>query len=199
MDTGGGALLIAGAIGYLLGPIPFGLLLTRSAGTVDVRSIGSGNIGATNVLRTGRKDLAATTLVLDGLKGAVAVLLAFHFWGRDPALAAAFGAFLGHIFPVWLGFKGGKGVATFFGSLLGFYWVAGLIFAAIWLGMAALFRYSSASALVASVVSPLVLLLLGRPHGAAVFLAMAVVLWWMHRANISRLMTGTEGRIGQKA
>jgi acyl phosphate:glycerol-3-phosphate acyltransferase len=191
--------LAACGLGYLLGSIPFGLLLTRLAGTTDIRSIGSGNIGATNVLRTGRKDLAAATLLLDGLKGTAAVLIAGRLWGPDAALGAACGAFAGHILPVWLRFRGGKGVATFLGCLLGVFWPAGIIFAALWLAMAFLFRYSSASALVASLASPLVLVLFGRSQAAAVFLGLALVLWWMHRANIGRLMAGTEGRIGQKA
>jgi acyl phosphate:glycerol-3-phosphate acyltransferase len=186
-------------IGYLLGSIPFGLILTRLAGTTDIRSIGSGNIGATNVLRTGRKDLAAATLICDGLKGTAAVLIASRLWGADPALAAACGAFAGHVFPVWLGFRGGKGVATFLGCLIGVCWPAALIFAVLWIGMAYLFRYSSASALTASLLSPLALVLLGQPRAAVVFLVLALLLWWMHRANIERLMAGTEGKIGQKA
>ena len=186
-------------LGYLLGSIPFGLLLTRTAGTTDIRTIGSGNIGATNVLRTGRKDLAAATLVLDGLKGTVAVLIASHVWGPDAGLAAACGAFAGHVLPVWLRFQGGKGVATFLGCLFGVFWPAGLVFAALWLGMAALFRFSSASALVASLISPAVLLLFGQAHAAAVFVFLAACLWWFHRANIGRLLSGTEGKIGQKA
>ena len=199
MEAAVGPMLWAVVLGYLLGSIPFGLLLTRLAGTTDIRSIGSGNIGATNVLRTGRKDLAAATLLLDGLKGTAAVLIATRLWGSDAALAAACGAFAGHILPVWLRFRGGKGVATFLGCLFGVFWPAGLIFAAVWLAMALLFRYSSASALVASLLSPLALLLLGQPRPALVFLILAVALWWMHRANIGRLMSGTEGRIGQKA
>jgi acyl phosphate:glycerol-3-phosphate acyltransferase len=186
-------------LGYLLGSIPFGLLLTRAAGLGDIRTIGSGNIGATNVLRTGRKDLAAATLICDGLKGTAAVLIASRMWEPDFALPAACGAFAGHIFPVWLGFKGGKGVATFLGCLIGVCWPAALIFAVLWIGMAVLFRYSSASALAASLLSPLALLLLGQPRAAVVFLVLALLLWWMHRANIGRLMAGTEGKIGQKA
>ncbi len=192
-------LIAAAVLGYLLGSIPFGLLLTRFAGTTDIRTIGSGNIGATNVLRTGRKDLAAATLLLDGLKGTAAVLIAARLWGADASLAAACGAFAGHILPVWLRFRGGKGVATFLGCLLGVFWPAGLVFAAVWLAMALLFRYSSASALVASLLSPAALLLFGQTRPAVVFLVLAVVLWWMHRANIARLRAGTEGRIGHKA
>ena len=192
-------LLFALIVGYLLGSIPFGLILTRLAGTTDIRSIGSGNIGATNVLRTGRKYLAAATLLLDGLKGTAAVLIAARLWGPDAALAGACGAFVGHILPVWLRFRGGKGVATFLGCLFGVFWPAGLIFAAAWLAMAVLFRFSSASALTASLLTPLVLLLFHHPAPALVFLVLAVALWWMHRANIGRLLAGTEGRIGQKA
>lgn len=200
MEGGGfGQMALAAVLGYGLGSIPFGLLLTRLAGTTDIRSIGSGNIGATNVLRTGRKDLAAATLLLDGLKGTAAVLIALRLWGPDPALAAACGAFVGHICPVWLRFRGGKGVATFLGCLLGVAWPVGLLFAALWIAMAMLFRYSSASALLASLLSPFALLLFGQPRAALVFFVLAAVLWWMHRANIGRLMTGTEGRIGQKA
>jgi acyl phosphate:glycerol-3-phosphate acyltransferase len=190
-------LILALLFGYLLGSIPFGLLITRIAGTQDIRTIGSGNIGATNVLRTGRKGLAAATLFGDALKGTIAVLVLAQ-WGQQAALAGAIGAFLGHVFPAWLGFKGGKGVATFLGTLLGVAWPAGLAFAAIWLGCAALFRYSSLSALIASAASPLVLLGLGRADAALIFAMLAVVLFWKHRENIGRLRTGTEGRIGAK-
>lgn len=192
-------LALALALGYGLGSIPFGLILTRAGGTVDIRSIGSGNIGATNVLRTGRKDLAAATLLLDGLKGTVAVLIGAALGGDDAGLAGAVGAFLGHIFPVWLGFRGGKGVATFLGCLLAAAWPAGLVFALVWLAVAAASRYSSASALAASLATPLVLAALGRSHAAVVFTAMACLLWFMHRANLARLLAGTEGRIGKKA
>lgn len=192
------SLFLALLLGYLLGSIPFGLVLTKLAGTQDIRSIGSGNIGATNVLRTGRKGLAAATLALDGLKATVAILIAGAMWNRDAAMAAAAGAFLGHIFPVWLGFRGGKGVATFLGCLLGLAWPVALLFAAVWLGVAFATRYSSASALAASVASPAALAALGRPREAALFAALAALLWFMHRANISRLLSGTEGKIGQK-
>src|SRR6476469_9455530 len=185
------------AFGYALGSIPFGLILTRLAGTQDIRTIGSGNIGATNVLRTGRKGLAAATLLGDALKGTVAVLLAGRF-GPEAALATAVGAFLGHIAPVWLGFKGGKGVATFLGALFGVAWPAGLVFAAIWLATAKLSRYSSVSALAASFATPLALFVMGMPSAALVFAALAVALWWKHSANIARLLAGTEGRIGAK-
>ena len=190
------------AFGYLLGSIPFGLILTRAAGTQDIRSIGSGNIGATNVLRTGRKGLAAATLLGDALKGTAAVAIAWR-WGRQPALAAAAGAFVGHIAPVWLGFKGGKGVATFLGGLIGLGftavgWAPALAFAGLWLLCAFLTKYSSASALLASAAAPLVMLLVGQPLGAAVYAALAAALWWKHAANIQRLLAGTEGRIGGK-
>ena len=191
-------LLLALLLGYLLGSIPFGLVLTRLAGTQDIRSIGSGNIGATNVLRTGRKGLAAATLALDGLKATAAVLIAGALWNRDAAMAAGAGALLGHVFPVWLGFKGGKGVATFLGCLLGLAWPVALIFAAVWLAVAFATRYSSASALAASVASPLALALMGRWKEAALFAGLAALLWFMHRENISRLLSGTEGKIGQK-
>ena len=182
--------------GYLLGSIPFGLILTRAAGGPDVRTIGSGNIGATNVLRTGRKGLAAATLICDMLKGTLAVLVAAHFAGHDPALAAGLGAFIGHLFPVWLKFKGGKGVATYIGVLLGLVWPAALIFGAMWIAVAWASRYSSLAALVASALTPLVLWLLGEPGPAVLYLALTAALWIMHRANISRLMAGTEGKIG---
>ncbi len=184
-------------LGYLCGSVPFGLLLTRIAGTRDIRTIGSGNIGATNVLRTGRKDLAAATLVLDGLKGTVAVLIAAHLWDHGAALAAAAGAFAGHVFPAWLKFRGGKGVATYLGCLIGVYWPAGLIFALFWLGIAYTTRYSSLSALIASLVSPAALLMAGLPAAASVFLLLTIALWLTHRANIARLLNRTEGKIGQ--
>jgi glycerol-3-phosphate acyltransferase PlsY len=192
--------LCALVFGYLCGSIPFGLLLTRWAGTQDLRAIGSGNIGATNVLRTGRKDLAAATLVLDALKGTFAVLAASFAFGPWAALAAAVGAFLGHLFPVWLGFKGGKGVATFLGCLIGVAWPAALVFAAAWLIVAFLTRYSSAAALTASFAAPIALaVVFGQPQAAAVFAALAIVLWIKHRANIERLMKGTETKIGGKS
>jgi glycerol-3-phosphate acyltransferase PlsY len=185
-------------LGYALGSIPFGLLITRTAGTVDIRTIGSQNIGATNVLRTGRKDLAAATLLCDALKATAAILIASAI-ARDAGIAAALGAFLGHIFPVWLRFKGGKGVATYIGCLLGLFWPVALIFIAFWLGTAYLTRYSSASALVASLASPIALWGFGRPTEALVFAGMTALLWFMHRQNISRLMAGTEGKIGRSA
>jgi glycerol-3-phosphate acyltransferase PlsY len=192
--------LLSLAFGYLCGSVPFGLLLTRLAGTADLRAIGSGNIGATNVLRTGRKDLAAATLVLDALKGTVAVATAFWLFGEGAALAAAAGAFFGHLFPVWIHFRGGKGVATFLGCLIGIAWPAALVFAAAWLAVAAVTRYSSAAALAGSVLAPLALYFwLGRPAAALVFAALAALLWFKHRANLDRLAHGTETRIGQRS
>ncbi|MGB8157212.1 MAG: glycerol-3-phosphate 1-O-acyltransferase PlsY [Pseudolabrys sp.] len=190
--------VFAFAFGYLLGSIPFGLLLTRAAGAPDIRSIGSGNIGATNVLRTGRKWLAAITLFCDMFKGTVAVLVARHF-GTDAALAASLGAFVGHLFPVWLRFRGGKGVATYIGVLIGLYWPAALAFCIIWLSIAAASRYSSLAALIASALTPLGLWAFNRPNIAALFLVLTAALWVMHRENIARLLNGTEGKIGAKA
>ena len=190
---------IAFVFGYLCGSIPFGVILTRLAGAPDVRSIGSGNIGATNVLRTGRKALAAATLLGDMLKGTFAVVIANWLMGSEAAMAAALGAFLGHLFPVWLRFRGGKGVATFIGLLLGFgLWIAFLAFAVLWLGIAALTRYSSLAALIATAATPAVLWWTGDMAHAALFLALAALLWIMHRGNIARLIAGTEGKIGKK-
>jgi acyl phosphate:glycerol-3-phosphate acyltransferase len=170
-------------------------LLTRVAGGPDIRAIGSGNIGATNVLRTGHKGLAAATLLCDALKGTIAVLIAAHF-GTAAALIAGLGAFLGHLFPVWLKFKGGKGVATYIGVLIGLYWPSALLFCGMWLAVAAMFRYSSLAALIASALTPLGLWLFDLPNVAAVFLLLTVLLWVMHRENIARLFNGTEGKIG---
>ncbi len=189
--------LLALVFGYLLGSIPFGLLLTRMAGLGDVRSIGSGNIGATNVLRTGNKGLAAATLLLDMLKGTTAVLIAARY-GSEMAVWAGLGAFLGHLFPVWLGFKGGKGVATYIGVLLGLMWQAALLFLAIWIVVAVALRYSSLSALVACTVVPIALYFMGRPDLALLFAVLSVIVFIKHRANIARLMAGTEGKIGAK-
>ncbi|MBZ9677776.1 glycerol-3-phosphate 1-O-acyltransferase PlsY [Mesorhizobium sp. ES1-1] len=191
------SLILALAFGYLLGSIPFGLLLTRAAGLGDVRSIGSGNIGATNVLRTGNKGLAAATLLLDALKGTAAVLIAGHF-GPDLAIWAGFGAFVGHLFPVWLGFKGGKGVATYLGVLVGLAWQVALIFAVVWLAVALLFRFSSLAALAAAVIVPIALYFLDTPDIAVLFVAMSVIVFIKHHANISRLLAGSEGKIGAK-
>lgn len=184
------------AFGYLLGSIPFGVLITRMAGMGDIRKVGSGNIGATNVLRTGRKSLAAATLLGDGLKGTVAVLIA-AMWGPNTAILAGLGAFLGHLFPVWLGFKGGKGVATYIGVLIGLDWRAAAAFALIWLAMAVAFRFSSLSALVASAATPLVLWWLGEGQMAELAFLLTALLWWKHRENIHRLMRGQESKIGK--
>ncbi|WP_245448057.1 glycerol-3-phosphate 1-O-acyltransferase PlsY [Neorhizobium sp. T6_25] len=190
--------LAALVFGYLLGSIPFGLILTRAAGLGDIRSIGSGNIGATNVLRTGNKKLAAATLLLDALKATVAALVAWYLFGKEAGLLAGFAAFMGHLFPVWLGFKGGKGVATYIGTLLGVApWMV-LVFAAIWLGVARISKYSSLSALVATLVIPVVLWFLNEPKIALVLAVMTAISWWKHEENIKRLIAGTESRIGQK-
>jgi glycerol-3-phosphate acyltransferase PlsY len=189
--------VLAVLFGYLLGSIPFGLLITRIAGLGDVRRIGSGNIGATNVLRTGRKGLAALTLLLDALKGTAAVLIAGRY-GTDLAIIAGFFAFLGHLFPIWIGFKGGKGVATYVGVLTGLMWKVALVFAAVWLGMAFLFRYSSLAALSAAVAVPVALVFMGYVDFAIVFALMSIIVFIKHRANISRLIAGTESRIGAK-
>jgi glycerol-3-phosphate acyltransferase PlsY len=186
------------AFGYLLGSIPFGLILTKLAGTQDIRTIGSKNIGATNVLRTGRKGLAAATLLCDILKGTAAVLIAYRFFGQDLAILAGLGAFLGHLFPIWLRFRGGKGVATYLGVLIAFAWQAALAFAAIWILVAAVTRYSSLSALIASLSMPVVLWWLDYRQEAQLFLLLTALVWIMHRANIARLWRGTEGKIGQK-
>jgi glycerol-3-phosphate acyltransferase PlsY len=182
--------------GYLLGSIPFGMVLMRLAGGPDLRGIGSGNIGATNVLRTGNKPLAAATLLGDMLKGTVAVLAAGYFAGPDSALAAGLGAFLGHLFPVWLKFKGGKGVATYIGLLLGLFWQGALIFCGVWLAVAAATRYSSLAALAASAVTPVVMWFWGVENTALLFLLLSSLLWIMHRGNIARLLAGREGKIG---
>jgi len=185
-------------LGYLLGSIPFGLILTQIAGLGDIRAIGSGNIGATNVLRTGRKDIAAATLLGDGLKGTVAVLVGAFLGGPTAAIVAGLGAFLGHLFPVWLRFKGGKGVATYIGILAGLYWPAALLFGLVWAGMAALTRFSSASALAASLVTPFVLFFFADQPVAVLFVALTAILWWRHADNIRRLVAGTETKIGEK-
>jgi acyl phosphate:glycerol-3-phosphate acyltransferase len=193
------ALLIpAFVLGYLLGSIPFGLLLTRLAGTQDLRTIGSGNIGATNVLRTGRKSLAAATLIGDMLKGTVAVIIGGYFGGPNAAMLAALGAFLGHLFPVWLKFKGGKGVATYLGVLLGLFWPGALVFAVLWLATAFTSRYSSLSALVAAFVTPIFLWWFGYAALASLFAVLTLLLFYTHRENIKRLQAGTEGKIGAK-
>jgi acyl phosphate:glycerol-3-phosphate acyltransferase len=184
--------------GYLCGSVPFGVVITRLAGMQDIRTVGSGNIGATNVLRTGRKALAAATLLGDMLKGTAAVLVVLYLSGRDHALAAGLGAFLGHLFPVWLRFRGGKGVATYIGILLGLAWPAALAFCAIWLAVAAITRYSSLSALIASLATPPVLWAMGSSREALLFALLTIILWTTHRENIARLLQGTEGKIRQK-
>ncbi len=184
------------AFGYLLGSIPFGLIFTRLAGAGDIRAVGSGNIGATNVLRTGRKGLAAATLVADALKSTAAVLIAYHFYGQNLAIIAALGALLGHVFPVWLRFRGGKGVATYIGLLLGLVWPFAFAFGAIWLAVAALTRYSSFAALIASAVTPALLWWNRDLQEAQLFVLLSAVLWFAHRGNILRLLRGEESRIG---
>jgi glycerol-3-phosphate acyltransferase PlsY len=190
---------VALVIGYLCGSVPFGLILTKLAGTQDLRSIGSGNIGATNVLRTGRKGLAAATLVLDALKGTAAVVIGGYIAGPNAAMLAGLGAFLGHLFPVWLKFRGGKGVAVYIGILLGLFWPAAVVFCLIWLATALTTRYSSLSALVASFITPLFLWWFGHLALASLSAVLTLLLFFMHRENIKRLQSGKEGRIGEKA
>jgi acyl phosphate:glycerol-3-phosphate acyltransferase len=192
--------LLAGLLlGYLLGSIPFGLLLTKLAGLGDIRTMGSGNIGATNVLRTGNKWIAAATLLGDLLKGTVAVLLADYCLGEDASLAAGLGAFLGHIFPVWLRFKGGKGAATYVGVALALAWPAALVFALFWLVTALLFRRSSLAGLVASFATPFAMFAFHGTHAALLFALMTAILWIKHTGNIERLMAGTEPKIGTRS
>jgi len=192
-------IITALVLGYLFGSIPFGLLLTRLAGTRDLREIGSGNIGATNVLRTGRKGLAAATLLLDALKGTFAVVIGGYMAGPNGAFVGALGAFLGHLFPLWLGFKGGKGVATYIGVLIGLMWPAALAFCAVWLVVALVTRYSSAAALIASLAMPPLLWYYSQPALAILFAGLTLLLWIMHRSNITKLMSGTESKIGARA
>ncbi len=193
------AILILAALGgYLFGSVPFGLVLTRLAGLGDIREIGSGNIGATNVLRTGRKDLAAATLVLDAGKAGIAAAVFAALFGTTAGLVAGAFAFAGHCFPVWLGFKGGKGVATFVGTMLVVYWPVGLAVIGTWLGMAAIFRISSLSALMAALVAPLAAYLFGRPDVAIMAGVLTALIYWLHRANIERILKGEEPRIGDK-
>ncbi|MGK6318527.1 glycerol-3-phosphate 1-O-acyltransferase PlsY [Sphingomonas sp. DT-204] len=182
-------------LGYLLGSIPFGVLLTRLAGAGDLRQIGSGNIGATNVLRTGRKGLAAATLLLDALKGFAAVWIVHLIWSGDELLAAA-GAFIGHCYPVWLGFKGGKGVATLMGIVLALYWPCGLVYALVWLGLLAALRISSVAGMAAAVSAPVGAAVFGRFDEVFLLIALALIVLWKHRDNIDRLLSGTEPRIG---
>jgi glycerol-3-phosphate acyltransferase PlsY len=190
--------IYAALLGYLLGAIPFGLLLTRMAGLGDIRSIGSGSIGTTNVLRTGNKGLAAATLILDAGKAAAAVLLAGYFWGELAAMVAGVFAFLGHCFPVWLGFKGGKGVATFIGILLALFWPVGLIFCAVWLLIAFAQKMSSLAGLTAAVTAPLFAYSFSGTPLAFTSALIALILIFQHRANIGRLLAGTEPKIGSE-
>src|SRR3954452_15244033 len=183
---------VAFVLGYLLGSIPFGLILTKLAGTQDLRSIGSGNIGATNVLRTGRKGLAAATLLCDMLKGTAAVLIAGYVGGPDAAMLAGLAAFLGHLFPVWLNFRGGKGVAVYIGVLIGLFWPAAVVFCVLWLATAFTTRFSSLSALIAAFVTPLFLWWFGHPALSSLFVIMTMLLFYAHRENIKRLQAGTE-------
>ena len=191
-------LVAAFLFGYLFGSIPFGMVLTKLAGTEDLRSIGSGNIGATNVLRTGRKGLAAATLLGDALKGTLAVVIMGYYGGPDAAMLAGLGAFLGHLYPVWLKFNGGKGVATYIGVLIGLFWPAAVLFCVVWLATAFTTRYSSLSALVAAFVTPLFLWWFGHPALALLFVVLTLLLFYKHSENIKRLQAGTEGRIGAK-
>ena len=184
-------------LGYLLGSIPFGVLLTRWAGAGDLRQIGSGNIGATNVLRTGRKGLAAATLLLDMLKAVAAILLARSIWPGHEALAAA-GAFVGHCYPVWLKFKGGKGVATLMGIALALYWPIGLVYAVVWLGLLATLRISSVAGMTAAVSAPVSAAVFGRFDEVFLLIGLALIVLWKHRENIDRLFAGTEPRVGKK-
>ena len=189
--------MIAGLLlGYLLGSIPFGLLLTKASGGGDIRNIGSGNIGATNVLRTGRKGLAALTLLLDLLKGFVAVFIATHYLPGGAAFAAA-GAFFGHLYPVWLGFKGGKGVATYAGIMFGLFWQGGVVYAIAWIGALLIFRISSLAGLLAALCAPIAAAYFGRYDLVALLGACTLIVFWKHRTNIENLMDGTEPRIGK--
>jgi glycerol-3-phosphate acyltransferase PlsY len=190
--------IFAAALGYFLGSIPFGLVVTKLAGTQDIRTIGSGNIGATNVLRTGRKGLAAATLILDALKGTIAVIIAGSVGGPYAAMIAGLFAFLGHLFPVWLGFKGGKGVAVYIGIMLGLFWPAAVVFCLAWLACAFASRYSSFSALTASAITPIFLWWAKATPLAILATMLTLLLWFMHRENIQRLLKGTEGKIGAK-
>ena len=187
------------AFGYLLGSIPFGVILTRLARAGDLRSIGSGNIGATNVLRTGRKGLAAATLAGDALKGTIAVLIVAALDAGELPLVAGLGAFLGHLYPVWLKFRGGKGVATYIGVLIALAWPVAIAFCIVWLAIAGLTRYSSVAALAASAATPVLLAFTSDPRTTLLFIFLTLLLWLRHHGNIARLVAGTEGKIGQKS
>jgi glycerol-3-phosphate acyltransferase PlsY len=199
ITTSPGMLALVALLAYLLGSIPFGVIVTRALGLGDLRQIGSGNIGATNVLRTGNKGAAAATLILDGAKGAVAVLIARGFAGEDAAQLAGLAAFLGHLFPVWLGFKGGKGVATFLGTLLALAWPVGVAACVTWLAAAFATRISSMGAITACVLSGLWAILLGHREVVGLVLVLAALVVVRHAANIRRILAGTEPRIGKKA
>ena len=188
--------LLSLLLGYLLGSVPFGVLVTRAAGAGDLRSIGSGNIGATNVLRTGRKGLAALTLILDMLKGTAAVLIVRALWPGVEEIAAI-GALLGHLWPVWLGFRGGKGVATLLGVMIGLYWPSALIYAAVWIACLALTRYSSLSGMAAALAAPLGAAVLGRFDLALLYLGFTLLVFFKHRDNLGRLLEGTEPQVGR--
>ena len=198
IETSAPILALVAVLAYLLGAIPFGIVMARAFGLADPRSIGSGNIGATNVLRSGSKPAAALTVVLDGAKGGIAVLIARALVGEDAAQIAALSAFLGHLYPVWLGFKGGKGVATFLGTVLALSPVVGAAACAIWLVTFAIFRISSLGGIMAPALSPIAALLLGHTDKTAALAAMAVFVWWRHRENITRILSGTEPKVGQK-
>ncbi|WP_435163915.1 glycerol-3-phosphate 1-O-acyltransferase PlsY [Falsirhodobacter sp. 1013] len=197
-DTAPALLLLVAALAYLLGSVPFGIVITRAMGLGDLRKIGSGNIGATNVLRTGNKPAALATLILDAGKGGIAVLIARAMVGEDAAHVAGLAAFLGHLFPIWLGFKGGKGVATYLGTLLALAWPLGLMTCATWLAVAVIFRISSLAALVAGVLAPVFAVLIGAPITALFAAGMTLLVLIRHHANIRRLIAGTEPKIGKK-
>jgi len=199
IESGLTALLIWAAFGYLFGSVPFGVLISRAMGLGNLRDIGSGNIGATNVLRTGSKPAAAATLILDGAKGAIAALIARAVAAEDAAQAAGLMAFIGHCYPVWLGFKGGKGVATFLGLVLALAFPVGAACCATWLVAAALWRFSSLAALYAAGSSTIWMTVLGYPEGTALGVVLTLLIFWRHRSNIARMRAGTEPKIGQKS
>ncbi|MEM9855429.1 MAG: glycerol-3-phosphate 1-O-acyltransferase PlsY [Pseudomonadota bacterium] len=198
IESAGSALFLAGLLGYLLGSIPFGLVFARIFGLGDIRKIGSGNIGATNVLRTGNKPAALLTLIFDAGKAGFAVLIARAFAGEDAAQIAGLAAFVGHCFPLWLGFRGGKGVATFIGLMLALHWPSGLATCLTWLAVAALFRYSSLSAMVAGLMAPVWMFFLGYGPGLLLGAVLGLLIYWRHWENTLRLRAGTEPKIGQK-
>jgi len=197
-ETSAPILALVAVLAYLLGAVPFGIVMSRAFGLADPRSIGSGNIGATNVLRSGSKPAAALTVLLDGAKGGIAVLIARALVGEDAAQVAALAAFLGHLYPVWLGFKGGKGVATFLGTVLALSPIVGAAACALWLATFAIFRISSLGGIMAPALTPIAAYLLGHADKTAVLAAMAVFVWWRHRENITRILKGTEPKVGQK-